>query len=109
MSLWNILGPFGTFYGPSEIWWQFDGHLIITTSTISIPSKIYPNRDFCLKIYDLAPLIPIPEKLEPFRKCLRRPTAWQESGNFSRTVFNRVARWFVFKPKISIWVNFGGP
>jgi hypothetical protein len=21
----------------------------------------------------------------------------------------RVARWFVFKPKISIWVNFGGP
>jgi hypothetical protein len=22
---------------------------------------------------------------------------------------NRVARWFVFKPKIPIWVNFGGP
>jgi hypothetical protein len=21
----------------------------------------------------------------------------------------RVARWYVFKPKISIWVNFGGP
>jgi hypothetical protein len=21
----------------------------------------------------------------------------------------RVARWFVFKPRISIWVNFGGP
>jgi hypothetical protein len=21
----------------------------------------------------------------------------------------RVARWFVFKPKIPIWVNFGGP
>jgi hypothetical protein len=25
-----------------------------------------------------------------------------------RTV-TRVARWFIFKPKISIWVNFGGP
>jgi hypothetical protein len=22
---------------------------------------------------------------------------------------NRVARWFVFKPKVSIWVNLGGP
>jgi hypothetical protein len=22
---------------------------------------------------------------------------------------SRVARWFVFKPKIPIWVNFGGP
>jgi hypothetical protein len=22
---------------------------------------------------------------------------------------DRVARWFVFKPKIQIWVNFGGP
>jgi hypothetical protein len=21
----------------------------------------------------------------------------------------RVARWFVFKPKLPIWVNFGGP
>jgi hypothetical protein len=21
----------------------------------------------------------------------------------------RVARWFLFKPKIPIWVNFGGP
>jgi hypothetical protein len=24
-------------------------------------------------------------------------------------VDNKVARWFVFKPKIPIWVNFGGP
>jgi hypothetical protein len=24
-------------------------------------------------------------------------------------VCNRVARWFIFKPKILIWVNFGGP
>jgi hypothetical protein len=21
----------------------------------------------------------------------------------------RVARWFIFKPKIQIWINFGGP
>jgi hypothetical protein len=24
-------------------------------------------------------------------------------------LWSRVARWFVFKPEISIWVNFGGP
>jgi hypothetical protein len=24
-------------------------------------------------------------------------------------VLDRVARWFLFKPKIQIWVNFGGP
>jgi hypothetical protein len=27
----------------------------------------------------------------------------------SGVVQDRVARWFVFKPKIPIWVNFGGP
>jgi hypothetical protein len=26
-----------------------------------------------------------------------------------RDLQHRVARWFVFKPKIQIWVNFGGP
>jgi hypothetical protein len=26
-----------------------------------------------------------------------------------RLVASRVARWFGFKPKIPIWVNFGGP
>jgi hypothetical protein len=24
-------------------------------------------------------------------------------------VWSRAARWFLFKPKIPIWVNFGGP
>jgi hypothetical protein len=24
-------------------------------------------------------------------------------------LFSRVARWFIFKPKIPIWVNFGIP
>jgi hypothetical protein len=26
-----------------------------------------------------------------------------------KTLGSRLARWFVFKPKIPIWVNFGGP
>jgi hypothetical protein len=26
----------------------------------------------------------------------------------SNQVTNRVARWYLFKPKITIWVNFGG-
>jgi hypothetical protein len=30
--------------------------------------------------------------------------------NFTASGFEcRVARWFIFKPKIPIWVNFGGP
>jgi hypothetical protein len=28
---------------------------------------------------------------------------------YLRRVPSRVARWFLFKPKIPIWVNFGGP
>jgi hypothetical protein len=28
---------------------------------------------------------------------------------FIRSVYTRVARWYVFKQKISIWVNCGGP
>jgi hypothetical protein len=27
---------------------------------------------------------------------------------FFRQVGNKVARWFIFKPKIPIWINFGG-
>jgi hypothetical protein len=27
----------------------------------------------------------------------------------SQSAGSRVARWFVFKPKIPIWVNYGGP
>jgi hypothetical protein len=27
----------------------------------------------------------------------------------SETVSRRVARWYISKPKIPIWVNFGGP
>jgi hypothetical protein len=36
---------------------------------------------------------------------------WPFKVSFIRTRFlcTRVARWFVFKPKIPIWVNFGGP
>jgi hypothetical protein len=29
--------------------------------------------------------------------------------HFKRAHTGRVARWFVFKPKIPIWINFGGP
>jgi hypothetical protein len=29
--------------------------------------------------------------------------------NFFWVVRVRVARWFLFKPKLPIWVNFGGP
>jgi hypothetical protein len=31
------------------------------------------------------------------------------SVNPSQRVMSSVARWFIFKPKIKIWINFGGP
>jgi hypothetical protein len=39
----------------------------------------------------------------------RIPTFLDSSFSLDKIdVLNRVARWFVFKPKIPIWVNFGG-
>jgi hypothetical protein len=36
-------------------------------------------------------------------------TAWLfKKGCYDTIGRNRVARWFAFKPKIPIWVNFGG-
>jgi hypothetical protein len=31
------------------------------------------------------------------------------NGPLDRPLIIRVARWYSFKPKIPIWVNFGGP
>jgi hypothetical protein len=40
----------------------------------------------------------------------RLVTAKTNPNSFERKhVGNRVARWFVFIPKIPIWENFGGP
>jgi hypothetical protein len=38
-------------------------------------------------------------------------TEWasQTLLQFNDEIWTRVARWFLFKPKIPIWVNFGGP
>jgi hypothetical protein len=33
---------------------------------------------------------------------------WRHMLHKTPALPNRVARWFVFKPKIPIWVNFGG-
>jgi hypothetical protein len=34
---------------------------------------------------------------------------WQPDINFGKRQFvSRVARWYIFKPKIQIWINFGG-
>jgi hypothetical protein len=35
--------------------------------------------------------------------CCQQKTLQNDSAEF------RVARWFIFEPKIPIWVNFGGP
>jgi hypothetical protein len=38
-------------------------------------------------------------------------TEWasQTLLQFNDEIWTRIARWFLFKPKIPIWVNFGGP
>jgi hypothetical protein len=39
------------------------------------------------------------------------PLFWTQAQNLAncKRISTGVARWFVFKPKIPIWVNFGGP
>jgi hypothetical protein len=37
------------------------------------------------------------------------PRSKQKDGILRERIGGRVARWFVFQPKITIWVNFGGP
>jgi hypothetical protein len=40
---------------------------------------------------------------------------FMQNGNFSKIFFSssrvplKVARWFILRPKIPIWVNLGGP
>jgi hypothetical protein len=38
-----------------------------------------------------------------------RVTALLSKSLVSQSVSHRVARWFIFVPKIPIWVFFGGP
>jgi hypothetical protein len=45
---------------------------------------------------------------DPLFVC-RHTQADNEVGSNPVRVHSRVARWFVFKTKIPIWVNFGGP
>jgi hypothetical protein len=58
-------------------------------------------------------LLCVPKNLIPWRDSnqgLLVPEADAMSTAPRRQGFeSRVARWFVFKPKIQIWVNFGGP
>jgi hypothetical protein len=62
------------------------------------PSKIYPNWYFW------------PENMSSgnpgWHQSLARALSLQASFSISARI--KVARWFVFKPKIQIWVNFGG-
>jgi hypothetical protein len=42
--------------------------------------------------------------------CRKEWTNWKSgSPKNGRVVWIRVARWFLFEPKIPIWANFGGP
>jgi Arf-GAP/GTPase/ANK repeat/PH domain-containing protein 1/3 len=53
-------------------------------------------------IYDLIELVPDPLLAQQIREhvvCIEGRT---------RPLFTRVARWYIFKPKIQIWVNFEG-
>jgi hypothetical protein len=52
------------------------------------------------------------------RGFFERPLSAEQQKKKKRTfggkkirfnVLARVARWYIFKPKIPIWVNFGGP
>jgi hypothetical protein len=79
------------------------GHTIpIPTSSIARPSKVYTNWEFWFekkRSGNSARIVNSSSLNQP------KPDAWSRSPTH---LCNRVARWFVFKPKNQIWVNFGG-
>jgi hypothetical protein len=91
MAIWSILRPFGLFYG----------HLVHFTAIWSIlrPFGIfYDYLEYFFPFWYAAP-----------RKIWQ---PWQHSKATCAAFFKfngRVARWYIFKPKIPIWVNIGGP
>jgi hypothetical protein len=63
----------------------------------------------CIHILHFAPSLNVNNAeanswLSRLRPFIKTNTHWRP---LSQTVVHRVARWFVFKPKIQIWVNFG--
>jgi hypothetical protein len=80
MAIWNILWPFGIYYGHSEYW---------NSNLCSVNLVYFPHFG---TLYQ--------EKSgNPVSDC------WPHT--FFR-IWTRVARWFLFRPKIPIWVYFGG-
>jgi hypothetical protein len=61
-----------------------------------------PNWTFCIIYENFAGLVLI--LLNTFF-CLSLPS---RNSHNEKLVLGRVARWHIFKPKIPIWVNFGG-
>jgi hypothetical protein len=62
-----------------------------------------------MKIYRLATLVTLDLRWTVSSKQIRTSCFLSNGPLCTSQVATRVARWFVFKPKIPLWVNFGGP
>jgi hypothetical protein len=85
-DIWNILRTFGIFYGHLVMFWQFG---------IFSPLFWY---NVSRKIWQPWVESPYKSKSDAWRIILR-------SVNKSKHVGSRVARWYIYKPIIPIWVN----
>jgi hypothetical protein len=100
MAIWSILGQLGIFVAFMVTWYIFpvlvcmlhqekSGNPELLGYLTSYPGAKLVLRNGTLRLGDDLPADP---KTNGF--------GWRES---------RVARWFIFKPKITVWVNVVGP
>jgi hypothetical protein len=105
-DIWDILWPFGTFcvcsvhffqiwyHVPRKIWQPRTGCIWSAINFYDRHINLYLLQQHCARVTRLGEISPFGKKYD------LRIQLW---------IKFRVARWFIFKPKISILLKFGGP
>jgi hypothetical protein len=77
--------------------------------SIYLCMPMYAYVYLCMPMYAFRQILHECGKLDFATDKWRRTEAALALGHPLKRPPSRVARWFLFKPKIPIWVNFGGP
>jgi hypothetical protein len=117
MVIWHMLWSFGIFFPfwfvlPSKIWQPWlsaPPHsrepIVPAEDVVNKTKKRFIFRPPKIRLGTMAP-----PKFFVFAEATRKNGISANSwDSLLGHVFRRVARWFIFNPKIPIWVNFGGP
>jgi hypothetical protein len=72
----------------------------------SAEAPVRPDREQCRNKFNVEQKKQKGRKVESLSVLLSTSSGLIAVCKGART---RVARWFIFKPKVPIWVNFGGP